>query len=223
MNASKLESERLETINELLAQKAKGSHTLVKPAEQSEITKKDDENSGRNTPVEENQSTMDDRKGIERVPVLNDGLVPGLKPPSPAGKEFKPVCITKFREGVCHDRECQKLKWHKINMKKVERGMCAYKFGETGECPWGAKCMYTHDIPLEIWEDPAVRKNQIIKLKEVKKKQEGRIVPSAKSHIQPKSVESRTSGEKDGGGRTGRQKENQWQRGGPVIGQINYL
>ena len=86
-------------------------------------------------------------------------------------------------------------------MKKVERGMCAYKFGETGECPWGAKCMYTHDIPPEIMKDPVVRQNQTTKLKEVKKKQEGRMVP-AKPHAQksPKSqkVEGGTSRGEDG-------------------------
>ena len=98
LNASKLESERLQNINELLVQKAKGDKTSVETA-QSDIMGKGKKSNGRN--VKENEDCL----GLD--PDLNFRSCSSL---GENGKEFKPVCITKFREGVCRDNECQKVK-----------------------------------------------------------------------------------------------------------------
>ena len=59
-------------------------------------------------------------------------------------------CLTLFKEGRCNNKRCGRL--HNINMHKVNRGICVHEFSSHGSCPWKGRCMYTHDIPPEIYK-----------------------------------------------------------------------
>lgn len=74
------------------------------------------------------------------------------------GKESNSVCLNMFMDGNCEDKSCSKH--HSINLKKVRRGICVYEFDSFGSCPWGKKCMYTHEFPPEIFKNQNIVKHQ---------------------------------------------------------------
>ena len=60
-------------------------------------------------------------------------------------------CLMYFTQGKCIDSHCKRN--HNFNLKKVRRGICVYHFSPSLTCPFGSRCMYTHEIPPEVATD----------------------------------------------------------------------
>ena len=206
LSARKLENDRIQEINDLLVKKSKFEDNPVsrekdvvseKP-EKLDKDKKSHSGKEKNVTIGGKENFGNDGNGKDgnKISYKKDQKKRGGIVKENA---MKPVCINSFNEGVCHDTECHKVKWHNINMKKVKRGMCVYKFGKTGVCPWGPKCMYTHDIPTEILEDPNVRKNQALKLVEVEEKSNSRFQKAKPENTEEDSTQPRSLSMEKGG------------------------
>ena len=96
-------------------------------------------------------------------------MSPGDVTSKKTGEDSKQACFNMFMNGECKDRTC--LKRHTINLKKVQRGICVHEFDAADSCPWGKKCMYTHDFPPEILVDQNIIDKQKKLRRNVKQRQ----------------------------------------------------
>ena len=172
LETSKVEMSRAQNITDLLVEKqSKMSKTTNSPVEKPgkmdgnpfpSIAKKagredyEDEIATCVEKLRRNQSTG--RNSVNnRLCELANGTV-----------EKQVSCLTLFMEGYCENPKCERL--HDINLRKVRRGICVYEFSDSGSCPYGARCMYTHDIPPEILKDPKVVSELAEKMREIKER-----------------------------------------------------
>ena len=80
--------------------------------------------------------------------------------------ENETPCHEMFMEGVCNLKDCQRS--HTIDLKKVRRGICAQNFSSAGSCSWGDNCMFSHQIPPEVFKNKRIVVEQENILEQIK-------------------------------------------------------
>ena len=152
LNISKVEVDRAKDINDLLVKKAKNEG-------QSNGQSSKQQKALKHGGGEINQGVGQAKEAEKGIPACNDvgkdtgssGFeTPNIVPTIP--------CLEMFVRGECDIEGCNRK--HKMNLKKVKRGICVYEFAAGGSCPWKQNCMYTHDIPPEKLSDKKVIQDQ---------------------------------------------------------------
>ena len=151
LDTSKAEVDRAQNITDLLVEKHSRNANAEEEVSSQELTSQ--EENIRNTTKSKNSNPRVSGNGGRDKNVLH-------------GEDKSNIpCLTLFKEGKCNNKRCSRL--HDINMHKVNRGICVHEFSSHGSCPWKGRCMYTHDIPPEIYKEPKVVKEQKEKMNEV--------------------------------------------------------
>ena len=164
LEISKIEVGRANEINELLVKKAKNKEQSDGQSSKLPIfpSKPGD--------GESNQGTGQAEEGVKSMPARNDavGRTAGSSSVETVNNPPRVPCLKMFNTGKCDVEGCKRN--HKMKLKKVKRGICAYEFAARGSCPWKENCMFTHDIPPEKLSDKKEIQDQNRKKAELESK-----------------------------------------------------
>ena len=81
-------------------------------------------------------------------------------------------CAEMFYEGYCSIPDCQDN--HRLDMRKIDRGICVYEMQDVGSCPYSTNCMFTHQIPAKIKQSEDIKRDVQKSLEKMNKKRKNR-------------------------------------------------